>query len=192
MRTRNLSSYNKRRGNGILILLLLVTCHSSLSPLAMAQSAPDVTLIDQTGKRVQFCGEMTANKVVIINFIYTTCEAVCSMQGAAFSKLQAELGERMGREVVLISISADPDADTPARLKEWGARFGAKPGWLMLTGERAEIDKLFRFFTGDIARKQMHSPVVFIGSCKRSQWAREYSLSEPARFLKFIEESRAQ
>lgn len=199
MRPRKLFHNSKPRGNSPLIFLLIVSLATCLGfrPTAHGQTpperkAPDVTLIDQTGKPVKFCGELAEDRIVIINFIYTTCEAICSMQGSAFSRLQTELGDRLGREVSLVSISADPDVDTPARLKDWGARFGAKPGWAMLTGEKAEVDRLFRFFTGDIARKQMHSPVVFIGNCDRNEWAREYSLSEPAKFLKFIEESLAQ
>lgn len=89
---------------------------------------PDVTLVDQEGEEVHFYSDLVADKVVAMNFIFTTCTTVCPPMGAIFGKLQQDLGERAGRDVHLISVTVDPVTDTPDRLKAWSERFGARPG----------------------------------------------------------------
>jgi protein SCO1 len=86
------------------------------------------------------------------------------------------LGERLGKDVHLISISTDPETDTPAQLRAWGAKFGARPGWTLVTGEKAQIDEVVLALIGDIVRKGAHSPIVLIGSDVRGEWVQEYGL----------------
>lgn len=100
------------------------------------------------------------------------------MQGNKLSKLQALLGERLGREVNLITISTAPVTDAPERLKAWGLQLGAKPGWTFVTGDKSGIAKVAKVFTGVEAIKGEHSPVVFIGSDKKGIWIRTYGLTE--------------
>ena len=73
---------------------------------------PDLEVIDQYGKRMRFYTDLVKGKVVVINFIYTTCTYVCPLQGASFSRLQSALGDRIGKDVYLISVSTDPLTDS--------------------------------------------------------------------------------
>src|SRR5262245_6486889 len=151
-------------------------------------SIPDVDVFDQDGKRIHFYSDLIKGKVVVISFLFTTCKLYCPMQGENLSKLQGALGARLGRDIYLITVSVDPETDTPERLKTWGAMFGAKPGWTFVTGAKPEIDKVSMALTGAVALKGEHSPVVYIGNDKTGIWTRAYGLHDTERFSKLIEE----
>jgi len=153
-----------------------------------ASPLPDVALVDQDGRSVRLYSDLAKGRVVVISFIYTSCEVICGLQGAAYSRLQALLGDRAGKDVILISISADPGVDTSDRLKAWGARFGAGRGWTLLTGEQGEIDRLALALTGDRARTGIHSPVVFIGNYEKGRKIRANALADPSRLAAYIDD----
>ena len=149
---------------------------------------PDVELFNQDGKKIHFYSDLIKDKVVIVSLFFTSCSSICPMQGESLSRLQATLGDRLGRDVYLVSVSIDPERDPPERLKIWGLQFGAKPGWTLVTGRKSEIDKVAMALTGAPAVKGEHSPVVFVGSDKTGRWIRAYGLAEPARFASLIDE----
>jgi cytochrome oxidase Cu insertion factor (SCO1/SenC/PrrC family) len=151
-------------------------------------SIPDVDVFDQDGNRIHFYSDLIKDKVVVISFLFTTCKLYCPMQGENLSKLQGALGARLGRDVNLITVSVDPETDTPERLKAWGAMFGAKPGWTFVTGAKPEIDKVSMALTGAVAIKGDHSAVVYIGNDKTGIWTRAYGLHDLERFSQLIEE----
>jgi len=131
---------------------------------------PDLALLDQEGRKVRFYSDLIKGKVVVLTFFYTSCHYVCTMQGTVFSKLQSLLGERLGKSVFLISVTTDPVTDSPRRLKAWGERYQVKPGWTLVTGEEAEMNKLLPQFTGSRAGKGMHGAVTFIGDDRKGVW----------------------
>src|SRR5262245_2817471 len=95
--------------------------------------APDFTLIDQDENPVQLSS--LRGKVVLLDFIYASCPGPCPLLSRKFSQLQKTLGERVGKEVMLLSITVDPQHDTPAVLKEYARRYQADTaGWKFLTG----------------------------------------------------------
>ncbi len=151
----------------------------------------NITVVDQDGKRIDFYEDLVKGRVVAINFIYTTCTLICPMQGNQFARLQTMLGDRLGKDVLLISISADPEADSAEKLKTWLSHFGAKQGWTFVTGEKSDIDRLARALTGDQARRGDHSPAMFIGNYDRGQWKRVCGLAEPERLTGMIAEMSA-
>jgi protein SCO1/2 len=151
-------------------------------------SIPDVVLLDQDGRKVRFYTDLIKGKVVIINFVFTSCTIVCPPLGANFARIQTALGERLGKDVHLISITRDPEMDTPAKLRTWGAKFGARPGWTLVTGEKAQIDEVLLALIGDIARKGEHSAIVLVGSDARGVWKHDYGLAAPARLLKLADD----
>ncbi|HKY06087.1 MAG TPA: SCO family protein, partial [Blastocatellia bacterium] len=158
-----------------------VTGHDLRPKGDLSLSIPDVEVFNQDGKKVRFYSDLIRGKVAVISFGFTSCTYICPMQGETLSRLQAVLGNRLSKEVNIISVSLDPETDTPARLKSWGAQFGARPGWTFVTGKRSEIDKVAKAFTGGEALKGEHSPVVFVGSDRQGVWVRAYGLAEPER-----------
>lgn len=152
---------------------------------------PDVEVLDQDGGKVRFYSDLIKGKVVAINFIFTTCTTICPPLGATFARVQKDLGDRAGRDVHFISVSVDPATDTPERLKAWGAKFKAGPGWTFVTGPKPQVDELLRALAASAARREDHSPTVLIGNDATGQWTRAYGLAKPSQLVKIIEDVSA-
>ena len=105
---------------------------------------PNVKLLTQDGKEVRFYDDMLKDKIVTINFFYAKCEGICPTVTANLAKAQKILGDRVGREIFMTSISLKPEHDTPAVLKEYAGMFNARPGWSFLTGKPDDIELLRR------------------------------------------------
>jgi len=148
---------------------------------------PDVELLDQDGRRVHFYSDLVRGKRVAINFIFTTCTTICPPMGANFERLQALLGARAGADVRLVSISIDPATDTPERLKDWGARFHAGPGWTLLTGPREELDRLLKAMGVFAADPASHAPILLLGDDRTGRWTRAYGLAPPAKIVQLLD-----
>jgi protein SCO1/2 len=175
-----------RRGVTSVIILILVFCWSTLLSNAQTQSSkdeevevdirgvkvkiPDLKLRDQDGNEVRFYSDLIKDKVIVLTFFYTSCNYLCSMQGKVFSELQSLLGDRLGKSVFLISVTTDPVKDNPQQLKAWGARYKIRPGWTLVTGDLAEMNKLLIQFTGNKAAGEMHLPVTFVGNAREGRW----------------------
>lgn len=149
---------------------------------------PDVPVVDQDGRPLHFYSDLVKGRVVAVNFVFTTCTTICPPMGANFAKLQKILGTR---DVHLISVSVDPATDTPERMKAWSQKFGAGPGWTLVTGDRDEITRLLKalgVYTPSIAD---HSPLVLLGNDARHRWTRAYGLAAPARLAELIDQIAA-
>src|SRR5215813_6033945 len=96
---------------------------------------PNVELTTHFGKRVRLYEDLVKDKIVTFNFFYATCEGICVPITANLVRAQALLGDRVGRDIFMYSISLKPVQDTPDVLREYAARFKTKPGWTFLTGE---------------------------------------------------------
>jgi protein SCO1/2 len=140
---------------------------------------------------VRFYTDLVKGKVVVVNFIFTTCTTICPPLGATFARVQRELGERAGRDVRLISVSVDPATDTPERLKGWGAKFKAGPGWTLVTGAKPQVDALLSALGAATASPQDHSPTVLVGNDAAGQWTRAYGLARPAVLIGLIDAAAA-
>lgn len=148
---------------------------------------PDVEVLDQEGRRVRFASDLVHGRVVAINFLFTNCTTICPPLAVTFGKLRKLLGERAGREVHLISVSVDPTNDTPERLKAWSQKFGAGPGWTLVTGQRDEIVRLLKALGAYTANINDHPPQVLIGN-QKGQWTRAYGLGSPSKLITVIDE----
>ena len=171
--------------------LLLAAGVAAAQPEAQAVNdlrIPDVTLIDQNGKPVRFYTDLVKNRAVAINFVFTTCTTICPPMGANFAKLQKVLGGRSGQDVHLISVSVDPGTDTPERLKAWAQKFGAGPGWTLVTGDREEVTRLLKALGVYTAGFADHSPLVLLGNDASHRWTRAYGLAPPAKLAELIDQ----
>lgn len=148
---------------------------------------PDLVVRDHEGRRVRFYSDLIKDKVVVLSFFYTSCTYTCTMQGKTFSRLQSLLGERLGKSVVLISVSTDPAQDKPGELKAWAERYDVKAGWTLVTGEKNEMNKLLIPFTGSPAGAEMHLPVTFIGNDKTGTWTSADGVFAPEELLKVVD-----
>jgi protein SCO1/2 len=152
---------------------------------------PDVELLDQDGKKIHFYSDLVQGRVVVINFIFTTCTTICPPLGATFARVQKQFDGRADSNVRFISISVDPATDTPERMKAWGAKFHAGPSWTFVTGQRPLVNELLRALGNNTASPQDHSPTVLIGNEARGQWTRAYGLAPPSQLVQLIDDAIA-
>ena len=149
---------------------------------------PDVVLLDQDARPVRFYDDLLrGDHVTAINFIFTQCADICPATTANLARVQALLGERLGREVRMASISIDPARDTPAILKAYAAGFGARRGWQFFTGRPPDIERVRRRM-GAVERdaqrdadRTQHTGMVVYGSEARGRWGRVSAMADPAR-----------
>jgi len=167
------------------------SCHSSTPTPESNRTKmeiPDVAVMDQHGNKLHFYSDLIKGKTVAINFIFTNCTTICPPLAATFQRLQKEMGERVGKDVHLISISVDPVTDTPERLKAWGAKFKAGPGWTFVTGDKEEMDKLLNALGAAVSKREDHTPSLIIGNDGKGVWTRTYGLAKIPQIMGVIEE----
>lgn len=150
---------------------------------------PDTPVLDQNGKRLNFYTDLVKGRTVAINFIFTTCTAICPPLTATFRRVQMDLGEHAGRDVQLISISVDPTTDRPERLRAFSEKFKAGPGWTFVTGDKIEVNALLTALGAATSDKNDHTPLVLIGNERAGYWTRVYGLSPPATLAKILAET---
>lgn len=151
-----------------------------------AAKIPHARVVDQNGKQLNFYNDLIKGKSVAINFVFTTCTAICPSLTATFRKVQQEARAR-GLDVQLISVSVDPTVDTPERLQDFAKKFKAEPGWTFVTGDKAEIDSLLQALGVAVVSKNDHTPMVLIGNEVSDQWTRTYGLSSPKIIVDLIQ-----
>jgi protein SCO1/2 len=105
---------------------------------------PNVELTAHTGARVRFYDDLVKDKKVIINFMYVKCEGICMPVTMNLVKVKKLLGDRVGRDIFMYSITLKPAEDSPADLRGYAEEHGAGDGWLFLTGSPPDIDHLRR------------------------------------------------
>ncbi len=148
---------------------------------------PDVEVIDQSGRKARFYSDLFKGRVVVVSFFFTSCGLMCPLQGQALAKLQAALGDKMGKEIFFISISKDPKTDTPQRLALWARKHEVKPGWTLVTGSETIMKQLLWDLIGEEPGPQLHNPVVLIGNDRTGVWEDAEGLSSPDKLIEVIE-----
>ena len=185
---------------GIILLMVAAiegtaqSCHTPAAPAKKPETKmviPDVPVLDQHGNKLHFYSDLIKDKTVAINFIFTNCTTICPPLAATFARLQKEMGDKVGKDVHLISISVDPVTDTPERLKAWGAKFKAGPGWTFVTGEKQEMDKLLNALGAAVSKREDHTPAMIIGNDAKGVWTRTYGLAKISQIRGVIDDVMA-
>ena len=141
---------------------------------------PNLVLLTQDAQPVHFYNDLLKDKVVLINFVFTTCKGACSPMTANLAKVQQYLGEHLGKEIVMLSISVDPTVDTPVVLKKFAANFKARPGWYFLTGKKENVDWVLYKLGGYVEDKNQHNLAVIIGNEKTGDWLKMHGMANPS------------
>ena len=134
-------------------------------------SVPDVTMLDQNGQDVSMHSLLDTEEPVLVNFIYTSCTAICPVMSATFQQVQRELGSDSER-VRMLSISIDPEQDRPTELAAYAKRFDAGPQWQFLTGTLEDSIALQKAFDTYRTDKMNHAPVSLLRVSGTGQWVR--------------------
>ncbi|HEV7375878.1 MAG TPA: SCO family protein [Pyrinomonadaceae bacterium] len=147
----------------------------------------DVVLINQDGEKMRLYSDLLKDKVVIIDFFFATCQGSCLPLNRNLQKVQEALGDRVGKDVHLISISVDPTVDTPASLKEYAKKLNAKHGWYFLTGDKENVGFALRKLGGYVEDKQNHTNIFIIGNERTGLWKKAFGLAQSAELIKVVE-----
>lgn len=145
---------------------------------------PPVRLRPHVGSvPLELAATLADDRPVLLNFIFTSCTTVCPPMAQIFAAAQERLGERR-EQVRMVSISIDPGHDTPARLRDYAARFDAGAQWRFLTGSAEAIDAVQRAFNVYRPDKMGHTPVTFVRPRGARQWVRLDGFVAPERLIR--------
>jgi len=147
----------------------------------------DVVLVNQNGEKMRLYSDLLKDKVVVIDFFFATCQGSCLPLNRNLQKVQEALGDHVGKDVHLISISVDPTMDTPARLKEYAKKLDARDGWYFLTGDKANVDFALRKLGGYVDDKQDHINIFIIGNERTGLWKKAFGLAQSGELIKVVE-----
>jgi protein SCO1/2 len=165
----------------------------ALVPSGKAQKLPqdgvewftDVEVTAQDGRTFKFYDDLLKGKIVLVNFFFTACDALCPLVMENLSAVQDLLGPRIGRDVFMYSITLQPELDTPAVLAAYAKTYGAGPGWFLLTGKPTDID-LLRHRLGFVesdpledADPEAHIAAIRIGDVPMHRWIMSPGLVNP-------------
>ena len=189
--------YHRKALTAIPALILLVSTlltHGIAPAMAAEQGTagsvwgknyfPNVPLVTHEGRSVLFFDDLIKDKVVLINFIFTRCADSCPLETARLREVQKILGDRVGKDVFMYSISIDPEYDTPAVLKQYQEQYQVGPGWLFLTGKESDITLLRRklgLYLEEIQAEDStdHSLSLIIGNQSTGRWMKSSPFENP-------------
>lgn len=147
---------------------------------------PNTVLVTQDNKPVRFFDDLLKGKTVVINFIFTTCTGVCPPMTANLLKVQEQLGERVGKDIHMITFSVDPTVDTPEKLREYAEKYKVKSGWYFLSGKKEDVDTVLRKIGGFVKDKNDHSTLIIAGNVETGQWVKLFAMSKPAQIAREV------
>jgi len=139
----------------------------------------DLVLLTQNGEEVRFFTDVLKDHVVLVSFIFTNCESACPLITEKMSAARDMLGEEFGGNLRLISISIDPERDTPQAMKEFAAHHQADGNWMFLTGARENIDQVVKKLGQYSADVEAHSTVLIVGNVNQSHWMKIPPMAGP-------------
>ena len=173
---------------------LVLTSLCLMAPMALAGMGasylPNIPLITHEGEKVRFYDDLVADKVVAINFIFTDCPDTCPAETAKLLRVREALGDRVGDDIFMYSISIDPERDTPEVLANYRKKFGIGPGWTFLTGNEDEIillRKRLGLYMEEIQSENGDHNVTFIvGNDRTGKWIKRSPFDNPISLANLI------
>ncbi len=171
----------------MLAVIVLAAAATLFTPPAPAQEwgrdyFPNVVLQDQNGRQLRFYDDIVRGKVVAINFIYTACTELCPLDTAQLRQVQQILGDRVGRDIHMYSISLNPSRDTPEQLRQFMRSYDVGPGWTFLTGSTQDVQLLQRRLglrPVDERSLREHDASIIMGNEPTRQWIKRTAYENP-------------
>lgn len=148
----------------------------------------DLPLLTQDGKQVRFYTDVLKDRVVLINFVYTNCKDSCPLITQMLNKVRDSLGERFDNPVRFVSISTDPERDTPRALSEFAKQQKADdPGWFFLTGEKKNVDFVIKRLGQYSPNVESHSTLMLAGNVRTRHWIKIMPMTPPLAIVAKLE-----
>ena len=147
----------------------------------------DVQLTNQDGKRLRLYSDLLQGKVFVINSFFSGCTGVCKVTMPLFQSLQEKFADHAGKKLHLISISVDPETDTPAALRRYAAGLGAKPGWDLLTGDKQSVELALGKLGFATEAKEGHTNIFLVGNESTGLWKKVLGIGSPEEIAAAVE-----
>ena len=169
----------------LLVLLLFALATAAQESPAKAYFS-DVKLVDQDGTTVDLYA-LIKGRTVVMNSFFATCTGSCPVMSGTFALFQKEFPDRVGKDLVLISITVDPETDTPPKLKAYAEKMRAGPGWYLLTGSRQQVELALHKIGQSAPDREAHTNIFIVGNDRTGLWKKAFGLAKPAELAKLVE-----
>jgi protein SCO1 len=169
-----------------IVLLFAASLYAQDKPAPVALPVPDIEVVNQDGRHVRFNSQVVDGRIAIVTGFFTSCSAMCPITQEKLSQVAKLLGPRLGKDVVIVSVSVDAENDTPARMKDWGEKFHIGPGWTLLSGKRDQVDTLLKSLGLFVELRQRHQSALMIGSAATG-WVRVSSWTPSEKLARLAE-----
>jgi protein SCO1/2 len=146
----------------------------------------DVRLIDQDGHERSLYPDLMAGKTVVVNFFFSSCRGSCLPMLSTFAQIQARFHDRLGKDFILISITVDPETDTPERLKQTAQAHSTRPGWFFLTGTRDALEHALAKFGQTPGPRESHTNLFIIGNDATGLWKKALGVAPAAEVVDVV------
>jgi protein SCO1 len=147
----------------------------------------DTVLIDQDGRELRLFTDLMAGKVVLIHAGFVDCKTDCPLTASILQKVQEHLGARLGADVRILSITLDPESDTPARLKEHASKLQVRPGWHFLTGKPEDVEAVLGKLGLTAPDRDKHKPLFLVGNVPTGLWKKVFPLADTEELLAVVD-----
>jgi len=158
-----------------------------VQPSAAQKYFTDTVLINQNGEKMRLYSDLLKGKTVIIDSFFATCQGSCLPMSRNLAKVQDALGDRLGKDAIIISISVDPTVDTPPALKAYAKKLNARPGWYFMTGDKQNVDFALKKLGQFVDDKQDHLNIFIIGNERTGLWKKAFGLAPPEELVKIVD-----
>ena len=149
---------------------------------------PNLPVVDQDGRQLRFYDDLIKDKIVVIMFIYTSCTDICPITTARMTQIEDKLGDALGRDIFIVSLTVDPVNDTPERLKAYSKAFSTGPGWTFVTGRPEDI-RAINYRLGERSKVlSEHRNEIVLGNDVTGEWQRDNVMGDLERVTTSIRE----
>jgi len=170
------------------LALVAVNVHAQEPTESPAQKYfTDTVLINQNGEKMRLYNDLLKGKTVIINSFFATCPGSCLPMNRNLEKVQEALGDRLGKDAHIISISVDPTIDTPTLLMAYAKKLNARPGWYFMSGDKASVDFALKKLGQFVEAKQDHTNIFIIGNERTGLWKKAFGLAKSEELIKVVD-----
>ena len=147
----------------------------------------DVLLVNQNGQEMRLFSDLMRGKTVIIIPFFTSCSDACPAMNQNLRRIQDWLGDRLGKDAHMISISVDPATDRVPKLHEYANRLGARPGWFFLGGKPENVEFALKKLGQYVKAREDHSNIMIIGNLKTGLWKKALSLAASELLIPIVD-----
>lgn len=146
----------------------------------------DVVLVNQDGASMRFYSDLIKGRTVIAIPFFTECTGACPVMNQTLAQIQDWLGDRLGREAVIVSMSVDPATDTVPVLREYAKHYNARPGWHFLGGRRENVELALRKLGQSVEVRENHTNIMIIGNERTGLWKKAFALADAASLIRVV------